>query len=55
MFPQAKVKTKINPPPAQRQIRALVFQFAGEALIAAKGTSISQTTPDGSNDRRTAP
>src|ERR1700722_9155817 len=34
---------------------ALRRQFAGEALIAANGTSISQATPDGSNDRRTAP
>jgi flavin reductase (DIM6/NTAB) family NADH-FMN oxidoreductase RutF len=30
-------------------------QSDGGALIAANGTSISQTTPDGSNDRRTAP
>ena len=44
---------------SQRSARwpgVLVFQAAAAgALIAASGTSISQTTPGGSNDRRTAP
>jgi hypothetical protein len=34
-------KKKMIPAPAQRQINALVSQLSGEALIAAKGTSIS--------------